>query len=79
FNSNPGMTHWKAVKHLFCYLKGTTNMKLVPPCQVYFFDPGAPLLARGSVLQNFASIKVLLSYRGICIQYFFSLEHCFAC
>ena len=29
FNSNPGMTHWKAVKHLFHYLKGTTDMKLV--------------------------------------------------
>jgi len=28
FNSNPGMTHWKAVKHAFCYLKGTLNMKL---------------------------------------------------
>jgi hypothetical protein len=29
FNSNPGMTHWKAVKHLFRYLKGTTDLKLV--------------------------------------------------
>jgi transposase InsO family protein len=28
FNSNPGMTHWKAVKHLFRYLKGTVDLKL---------------------------------------------------
>jgi hypothetical protein len=28
FNSNPGMAHWKAVKHLFRYLKGTLDMKL---------------------------------------------------
>jgi hypothetical protein len=28
FNSNPGMAHWKAVKHLFRYLKGTMDMKL---------------------------------------------------
>ena len=28
FNSNPGMAHWKAVKHVFRYLKGTLNMKL---------------------------------------------------
>ena len=28
FNSNPGMAHWKAVKHLFRYLNGTVNMKL---------------------------------------------------
>src|SRR5262249_6513586 len=29
FNSNPGPTHWKAVSHLFRYLKATTNYKLV--------------------------------------------------
>jgi hypothetical protein len=29
FNSNPGPTHWKAVKHLFRYLKGTMDFKLV--------------------------------------------------
>jgi hypothetical protein len=29
FNSNPGPTHWKAVKHLFRYLKGTMDLKLV--------------------------------------------------
>ena len=29
FNSNPGIQHWNAVKHLFCYLKGTLDYKLV--------------------------------------------------
>jgi len=29
FNSNPGMAHWKAIKHLFCYLQGTKDKKLV--------------------------------------------------
>lgn len=29
FNSNPGMIHWKAVKHLLRYVKGTMDMKLV--------------------------------------------------
>ena len=28
FNKNPGMQHWKAVKHLFRYLKGTLDYKL---------------------------------------------------
>ena len=28
FNSNPGVAHWKAVKHAFQYLKGTLDMKL---------------------------------------------------
>ena len=28
FSKNPGMTHWKAVKHLFRYLKGTLDLKL---------------------------------------------------
>ena len=28
FNSNPGEAHWKAVKHLFRYLKGTVDLKL---------------------------------------------------
>jgi hypothetical protein len=28
FNSNPGRTHWKAVGHLFRYLKGTVDLKL---------------------------------------------------
>jgi hypothetical protein len=29
FNSNPGMVHWKAVKHVFCYLRGTVELKLM--------------------------------------------------
>jgi hypothetical protein len=29
FNSNPGIQHWNAVKHLFWYLKGTMDYKLV--------------------------------------------------
>ena len=28
FNCNPGMAHWKAVKHVFRYLKGTVGLKL---------------------------------------------------
>ena len=28
FNHNPGMAHWKAVKHLFRYLQGTKEMRL---------------------------------------------------
>ena len=28
FNSNPGMAHWKAIKHVFRYLKGTTDLEL---------------------------------------------------
>jgi hypothetical protein len=28
FNSNPGEEHWKAVKHLFRYIKGTLDFKL---------------------------------------------------
>ena len=28
FSTNPGMTHWKAVKHLFRYIKGTLDYKL---------------------------------------------------
>jgi hypothetical protein len=29
FNQNPGIEHWKAVKHLFRYLKGSLDYKLV--------------------------------------------------
>ena len=29
FNSNPGIQHWNAFKHLFYYLKGTLDYKLV--------------------------------------------------
>lgn len=29
FSANPGPTHWKAVKHLFRYLQGTKDLKLV--------------------------------------------------
>jgi len=28
FRSNPGVAHWNAVKHLLCYLQGTTNYAL---------------------------------------------------
>jgi hypothetical protein len=28
FSKNPGPCHWTAVKHLFCYLKGTLDYKL---------------------------------------------------
>ena len=28
FNANPGIMHWKAVKHLFRYLQGTVDLKL---------------------------------------------------
>jgi hypothetical protein len=28
FNSNPGLKHWAAVKHLSCYLKGMLEHKL---------------------------------------------------
>ena len=29
FNSNPGVAHWKSVKHLFRYLRGTLDYRLV--------------------------------------------------
>ena len=29
FNKNPGIQHWKAVQHLFRYLKGSLDYKLV--------------------------------------------------
>lgn len=29
FSANPGVMHWRAVKHLFCYLQGTKDYKLV--------------------------------------------------
>ena len=29
FNSNPGIAYWKAVKHLFYYLKGTLDYRLI--------------------------------------------------
>lgn len=36
FNSNPGMQHWAAVKHLFRYLKVTMDLKLT-----YGLDPSS--------------------------------------
>jgi len=29
FSANPGTTHWNAVKHLFHYLQGTKDLKLI--------------------------------------------------
>jgi hypothetical protein len=29
FSANPGPTHWKAIKHLFRYLQGTKDLKLI--------------------------------------------------
>ena len=37
FNSNPGWTHWLAVKHLLCYIKGTLNYSIT-----YSPDPLQP-------------------------------------
>jgi hypothetical protein len=37
FMANPGPEHWKAVKHLFCYLRGTCDFRLT-----YKPDPSAP-------------------------------------
>jgi hypothetical protein len=39
FNSNPGMAHWKAVKHLFRYLQGSKDLKLT-----YAPDPSSTSL-----------------------------------
>jgi len=39
FNKNPGLPHWKAVKHLFRYLKGTMDLKLT-----YAPDPSSDSL-----------------------------------
>ena len=40
FSKNPGLAHWKAVKHLFRYLKGTMDLKLTyapdPSCSELF-------------------------------------------
>ena len=38
FSQHPGMTHWKVVKHLFCYIKGTLNYKFT-----YSSSPGPEL------------------------------------
>jgi hypothetical protein len=32
FNNNPGMAHWKAVKHVFRYLKGSVELRLEYGC-----------------------------------------------
>jgi hypothetical protein len=37
FMANPGPEHWKAVKHLFCYLRGTCNF-----CLMYNPNTSAP-------------------------------------
>ena len=39
FSSNPGKEHWNAVKHLFCYIKGTLDYKLT-----YSPDPSSTSL-----------------------------------
>ena len=33
FNSNPGEAHWKAVKRIMCYLKGTRELELEYRCK----------------------------------------------
>ncbi|KAL7285881.1 hypothetical protein ACG7TL_000992 [Trametes sanguinea] len=42
FSKNPGMTHWKAVKHLFRYIKGTLDYKLTPPAPPTSSPPRTP-------------------------------------
>jgi hypothetical protein len=37
FVSNPVPEHWKAVKHLFCYLQGSIDL-----CLTYAPDPSSP-------------------------------------
>lgn len=48
FSQNPGMMHWKAVKHLFRYLQGTKDL-----CIVYAPDAST----RASPLQLFATFS----------------------
>lgn len=49
FNSNPGIGHWKAVKHLFRYLQGTKDLKLT-----YSPDPTQDSLFTTYVDSDFA-------------------------
>lgn len=49
FQSNPGVEHWNAVKHLMRYVKGTINYKLV-----YAPDPAAPMPATAVVFRTYS-------------------------
>ncbi|KAG8976249.1 hypothetical protein FRC05_004499 [Tulasnella sp. 425] len=52
FNSNPGMQHWKAVKHLLQYLQGTKDMKLT-----YAPDPKVASIFKTYTDSDFAGDK----------------------
>ena len=39
FNANPGPAHWNALKHLFQYIKGTSDHKLTYRCDLARSEP----------------------------------------
>ena len=52
FSKNPGPTHWKAVKHVFRYLKGTLDYKLT-----YAPNPTSPELFTTILMQTMVEIQ----------------------